>query len=385
MVKHDEQPLAGITVLDFSQFLSGPSATLRLADLGARVIKIERPDCGDICRRHYVSNTQIDGESTLFHAINRNKESFCADLKNDNDLQSVRKLIARADVVVQNFRPGVMQRIGLDYDSVKAIKPDIVYAAITGYGDSGPWVNKAGQDLLVQALSGLTFLSGNAADGPVPMGLAIADIFAGSHLTQGILACLVRKGITGEGGLVEVSMLESILDFQFEPLTVYFQDGGCEAERTASNNAHAFLGAPYGIYATADGFIALAMASIPQLGRLLGLETLSKFETPDSWFHRRDEIKSQLAEHLQRGPTSHWLSLLEPADVWCADVLDWHRLREQEGYRVLGMEQSVQRDSGLSYATTRCPIRLNGERLYYEKGSPTVGQHNQAIMKEFSL
>ncbi|MFG0255949.1 MAG: CaiB/BaiF CoA transferase family protein, partial [Rhodopirellula sp. JB053] len=369
MVEHDEQPLAGITVLDFSQFLSGPSATLRLADLGARVIKIECPDCGDICRRHYVSNTQIDGESTLFHAINRNKESFCADLKNDNDLQSVRKLIARADVVVQNFRPGVMQRIGLDYDSVKAIKPDIVYAAFTGYGDSGPWVNKAGQDLLVQALSGLTFLSGNAADGPVPMGLAIADIFAGSHLTQGILACLVRKGITGEGGLVEVSMLESILDFQFEPLTVYFQDGGCEAERTASNNAHAFLGAPYGIYATADGFIALAMASIPQLGRLLGLETLSKFETPDSWFHRRDEIKSQLAEHLQRGSTSQWLSLLEPADVWCADVLDWHRLREQEGYRVLGMEQSVQRDSGLSYATTRCPILLNGERLYYEKGS----------------
>lgn len=382
MSDSSQRPLDGITVLDFSQFLSGPSASLRLADLGARVIKIERPGSGDICRQLYVSNTELAGESTIFHAINRNKESFSADLKNPEDLQAVRQLIRKADVMLHNFRPGVMLRLGLDYGAVRSLNPGLVYGMITGYGKNGPWAGKAGQDLLLQSLSGLTWLSGNADDGPVPMGLAIADIFAGAHLVQGVLACLVRRGITGQGGLVEISMLESILDFQFEPLTVYFQDGGCEAKRTASNNAHAFLGAPYGIYQTADGYLALAMASIPQLGELLDCEPLLQFREPASWFERRDEIKSILATHLLTQPTADWLAVLEPADVWCADVLDWKRLREHGAYRVLGMEQTVRRSDGLEFATTRCPIRLNGERLYSDKGSPDIGEHNESIRRE---
>ena len=382
MTDSTQRPLDGITVLDFSQFLSGPSASLRLADLGARVIKIERPGSGDICRQLYVSDTELAGESTIFHAINRNKESFSADLKKPEDLQAVRQLIRQADVMLHNFRPGVMLRLGLDYGAVRGLNPGLVYGVITGYGKNGPWAGKAGQDLLLQSLSGLTWLSGNADDGPVPMGLAIGDIFAGAHLVQGVLACLVRRGITGQGGLVEISMLESILDFQFEPLTVYFQDGGCEAERTASNNAHAFLGAPYGIYQTADGYLALAMASIPQLGELLACEPLLQFREPAGWFEQRDEIKSILAKHLVTRPTADWLAELEPADVWCADVLDWKRLREHEAYRVLGMEQTVRRGDGLEVATTRCPIRLNGERLYSDRGSPDIGEHNESIRRE---
>ena len=140
-------PLDGITVLDFSQFLSGPSASLRLADLGARVIKIERPGLGDICRAHYVANTELDGESTLFHAINRNKESFAADLKDEFSLAEVRHLIEHADVVMHNFRPRVMQRLGIDYESVRAIKSDIIYGAISGYGADSPWSGKPGQAL----------------------------------------------------------------------------------------------------------------------------------------------------------------------------------------------------------------------------------------------
>lgn len=376
-------PLDGVTVLDFSQFLSGPSASLRLADLGARVIKIERPDSGDICRDLYVANTEIDGESTLFHAINRNKESFSADLKSADDLRAIKQLITKADVVLHNFRPGVMRRLGLNYENVHTLKPDIIYGVINGYGETGPWAGKPGQDLLLQSLSGLTYLSGNADDGPVPMGLAIADIVAGAHLAQGILACLVRKGVTGAGGRVEVSMLESILDFQFEPLTVYFQDGGCEAERTEGNNAHAYLGAPYGIYATADGHIAIAMTSIPQLGALLGCDALLDFPEPSSWFEQRDEIKAILADHLNDKSTSVWLEVLEPADIWCADVLDWQRLRAHEGYRVLEMEQIVRRGDGFEYATTRCPIRINGEKLYSDTGSPGVGEHTEVIREEF--
>lgn len=373
------KPLQDITVVDFSQFLSGPSASLRLADLGARVIKIERPGSGDICRELYVSNTVLDGESTVFHAINRNKESCAADLKQPDDAARIRELIRTADVVMHNFRPGVMERLGFDYESVRKLNPQVVYGCISGYGNEGPWRERPGQDLLAQSLAGLTWLSGNAGDGPVPMGLAVADIYTGAHLAQGILACLVRRGITGEGGLVEVSMLESLIDYQFETLTCYFQDGGQLPERTASNNAHAYLGAPYGVYRTADGYLALAMGKIPQLGELLDCPQLMAFPDPGSWFHRRDEIKAILAAHLQTRPTSAWLAVLEPADIWCAEVLDWHRLRKHEGYQVLGMEQTVRRGDGFEYLTTACPIRFDGCRPLSPIGSPRLGEHTDTV------
>ena len=246
------KPLEGILVIDLSQFLSGPSASLRLADLGARVIKVERPMSGDICRSLYVSNVQMNGESSVFHAINRNKESFAADLKNARDKARVIKLIEQADIVMHNFRPGVIDRLGLDYASISPLNPSLIYGEISGYGSEGPWANRPGQDLLVQALSGLTWLSGNKDDGPVPMGLTIVDILAGAHLVQGLLAALVRLGVNGQGAKIEVSMLESIIDFQFETITTYFEDGGQSTERSDSNNAHAYLGAPYGIYQTAE-------------------------------------------------------------------------------------------------------------------------------------
>src|SRR4029077_7974810 len=207
------KPLEGLLVLDFAQFLAGPSAAMRLADLGARVIKIERPGTGDLCRQLYISNLELDGDSTLFHSINRNKQSFAADLKKPEDFAAVRQLIGRADVLIQNFRPGVMEKIGLHYDAVKEWNPRLVYASITGYGREGPWRDKPGQDLLAQSISGVAWLSGDATQGPVPMGLAVADMLAAAHVVQGILACLVRRGISGQGGLVEVSLIESVLDF----------------------------------------------------------------------------------------------------------------------------------------------------------------------------
>ena len=185
------RPLEGLTVLEFSQFLSGPYAGLRLADLGARVIKIERPDVGDLCRNLYISDTDLEGDSTLFHAINRNKESFAANLKDPNDLQSVKKLIEKADIITQNFRPGVIERIGLDYKNVK-INPKIVYGTISGYGSDGPWSSLPGQDLLAQSRTGLVWLNGNGGEAPTPMGLAVADMLAGHTLVEGILAAVIK-------------------------------------------------------------------------------------------------------------------------------------------------------------------------------------------------
>lgn len=375
----DERPLAGLLVVDFSQFLAGPSCGLRLADLGARVIKIERPDAGDLCRRLYISDLELDGDSTLFHSINRNKESFAVDLKSRADLERVERLLARADVMIQNFRPGVIERLGLDYARVASIRPDIVYGTVTGYGNTGPWREKPGQDLLAQSLSGLTWLSGDADQGPVPMGLAVADILAGGHLTQGILACLVRRGITGKGGLVEVSLLESLLDLQFEVLTTHLNDGGKLPPRSTFHNAHAYMGAPYGIYETADGFMALAMMPIPPLAPLLDEPALAEFSDKRQWFERRDEIKRIIAERLRTQETSYWLARLEPADIWCADVLTWTRLLEHDGFKVLQMTQQITRSSGATMTTTRCPIRIDGKLLLSGKGSPTIGEHNAEI------
>jgi crotonobetainyl-CoA:carnitine CoA-transferase CaiB-like acyl-CoA transferase len=377
-------PLDGILVVDLSQFLSGPCASLRLADLGARVIKVEKPVTGDLCRQLYVSNVRLDGESTVFHAINRNKESIVLDLKTPAGIEQVKKLIRRADVVMHNFRPGVIERLGLGYESVRQLNPQVVYGQISGYGQEGPWRDQPGQDLLLQSLSGLTWLSGDAGQGPVPMGLAVADILCGMHLVQGILACLVRRSITGLGGLVDVSMLESVLDFQFEAITTYFHDGGQPTQRTASNNAHAYLGAPYGVYRTRDGYLALAMGRVPQLGELLACDALLDFPDPATWFTERDRIKAILARHLATETTAHWLSILEPADIWCAEVLDWKRLLQHDAFKVLGMLQTVERGNGTAYQTTRCPIRIDGQRLYGKKGSPDLGEDTDRITAEFN-
>ena len=189
----NDKPLKGITVLEFSQFLSGPVAGLRLSDLGAKVIKIERPGTGDLCRTLYLSDTDIGGDSTLFHAINRNKKSFSANLKDPKDIEKIKKLILKADIITQNFRPGVIERIGLDYETVKKINPKIVYGSISGYGDIGPWKDLPGQDLLAQSRSGLAWLNGNGTDAPTPMGLAAADMLAGHYLVEGILSSLVKS------------------------------------------------------------------------------------------------------------------------------------------------------------------------------------------------
>jgi CoA:oxalate CoA-transferase len=379
------RPLEGLLVLDFSQFLAGPFAATRLADLGARVIKIERPGTGDIGRQLYISNLSLDGDSTLFHSINRNKESYAADLKNPEDLARVRKLIERADVLIQNFRPGVMERIGLGSEACIQLNPRLVYGIVTGYGRTGPWVERPGQDLLAQSASGLVWLNGNADQPPMPFGLAVADLTASAHLVQGLLAALVRRGITGRGGVVEVSLLESILDLQFEVTTTFLNDGGKLPQRSAVNNGHAYLGAPYGIYATADGFLALAMGSVLRLGELLELPVLANYKDPAMWFTHRDEIKTHLANHLKTRPTRAWLDRLEPADYWCAEVLSWPRLWETEAFKTLDFVQEVVRDEGPSLRTTRCPITIDGQRFKSRRGAPRVGQHTNAIQTEFAL
>ena len=382
-----ELPLTGLVVVDMSQFLSGPYCSLRLMDLGARVIKIERPDGGDLSRRLYLSDTEIGGDSTIFHAINRGKESFAVDLKSEADLKALRALLAKADVMIQNFRPGVIERLGLDYEHVKSLNPRLVYASISGYGEEGPWVKRPGQDLLAQSRSGVMWLNGDEDQGPVPFGLAIADMLAGAACAQGILAALVRRGVTNKGSKVETSLLEALVDFQFEVLTTHLNDGGRLPRRSSFRSAHAYLSAPYGVYPAKDGFLAIAMTPIPKLAGLLELEQeLSAYsDRPASWFTARDEIKAIIAQRIATRSVSEWLAVLEPADIWCAKVLNWPELLESDGFAVLDMLQTVTREDNVSIRTTRSPLRVNGRRTKVERAAPRIGEHSEKIRKDFGL
>ena len=379
------RPLEGLTVLEFSQFLSGPYAGLRLSDLGARVIKIERPEVGDLCRTLYISDTDLEGDSTLFHAINRNKESFSANLKDPKDLELVKKLIAKADIITQNFRPGVIERIGLDYESVKKINPQIVYGSISGYGSDGPWKDLPGQDLLAQSRTGLVWLNGNGGEAPTPMGLAVADMLAGHSLVEGILAGVIKRFRTNEGCHIETSLVEALLDFQFEVLTTYFNDGNRKPVRSKYNNAHAYLSAPYGIYKTKDGYVAIAMTPLPKLGELLDLEFLKNLHDQKIWFTERDEIKKKIGDWVVNQSTQEILKILEPADIWCAEVLDWENMLEHEGFKKLDMTQRIKSLDGLDIKTLRCPIRVDGEIFKSDLAAPKVGQDNEKIIKEMDL
>ncbi len=379
------KPLEGLTVLEFSQFLSGPYAGLRLADLGARVIKIERPEVGDLCRNLYISDTDLEGDSTLFHAINRNKESFAANLKDAKDIELVKKLIEKADIITQNFRPGVIERIGLDYKNVKKINPKIVYGTISGYGSDGPWSSLPGQDLLAQSRTGLVWLNGNGGEAPTPMGLAVADMLAGHTLVEGILAAVIKRFRTDNGSHVETSLVEALLDFQFEVLTTYFNDGNRKPQRSSYNNAHAYLSAPYGIYKTSNGYIAIAMTPLPQLGELLDLNSIKDLHDQKEWFTKRDEIKKDIGDWIEKQTTEHWLSILEPADIWCAKVLDWETMVKHEGFKILDMVQRIKRDDGLDIETLRCPIKIDGEIFKSNKAAPKIGNDNNSIMKEFGI
>ncbi|RMD89548.1 MAG: CoA transferase [Alphaproteobacteria bacterium] len=376
-----DRPLEGLRVLDFAQFLAGPVAAMRLGDLGAEVIKIERPEGGDLCRSMVVNDQRLGEDSLVFHAFNRGKKSVAADLKSERDLAMVRRLVATADVMIHNFRPGVMERIGLDYPSVRALNPGIVYGAVSGYGPVGPWARKPGQDLVVQALSGITWLTGNAGDGPVPTGFAMLDVATAGNLVQGILACLLRRARTGRGGLVEVNLLSTALDLTFEQFTCFLNDGLRPPRRHAIGNANPYQPAPYGVFRTADGHVAIAMTPLSTLAEALSAPEIAAFPQ-DQAFARRDEIKAVIARRLAAGPTADWVERLEARGIWCAPVLDWPQFVETEGFRALDPVIEIATPEGQKARTTACPIRIDGVAPTLDAPAPALGAHTKEVLSD---
>jgi CoA:oxalate CoA-transferase len=383
-----QAPLDGVVVLDFSQYLAGPLAAVRLGDLGARIIKVERP-AGDAGRGLAFAARFVDGESLNFHVLNRGKEGFVADLKEPSNLDEVRRLIRRADVLIHNFRPGVMERLGLGYEQVQELNPQVVYAAISGYGEEGPWRERPGQDLLAQATAGLPWLSGTEGDPPVPVGISIADLVTSCHVAQGITALLYRRSRTGKGGLVQTSLLEAALDMQVELISAYLSDPSLEIKRGPTYAASGFIAAPYGVYPTTDGYLAVAMAPVDRLGELLGLPGLATRSDPARWWDDQGEIAQELGTCFATRPTAAWLELLEQSSIWCAPVLHLDELIASEGFASLGMAQELELRSSDSrgaesrrWRTLRGPLRIDGRGLATGRGAPSLGEHTEAIRRE---
>mgnify|MGYP003042596703 CR=1 FL=1 len=267
----------------------------------------------------------------------------------------------------------------MDYDSVSAINPRLIYAEISGYGKEGVWKNKPGQDLLLQSITGLAYTTGNGNNGPVPFGIAMADILSGAQLVQGIIAALIRRQKKGIGALIEISLMESLLDFQFELFTTYYASNQ-QPERSYSSNRHSLLGAPYGVYKTADGYIALAMMDIQVMAKAINCKALQEFSNEEN-FANRDEIKMILSTHLSFQPTQYWLTRLQQEGLWAMEIFDWEKMMEHDAYKCLHMEQTLDA-GGKDIITTRCPIRINGRRLYSDKPAPKLGEHNEKVIRE---
>jgi CoA:oxalate CoA-transferase len=353
-------PLNDITVLEFSQYMSGSVSGLRLADLGARVYRIEIIPEGKGDHSIDIGNSRLDKDLLSYHAINRNKEHYLLNLHDSEDRELINKLIEKADVLVDNMRSELMKRYGLDHETLLAENQSLVYAKITGYGSQGPWKNKQSQDLLVQAVSGLTYTTGNSVDNPMEFSLPIAEYTCGNQAVQAILAALIRRNKTGKGAFVELSLLESLLDLQFEFLTTYFASGELP-DRSLSNSGHALLGAPYGLYETKNGYLALAMIPLTKLNKVLCNEELESFTQEES-FSRRDEIKKLVAGSLKEKDSEYWLEKFRALDLWVMPVLNWKELSDSDVYRKMNWEQTVQ-NHDLKIVTGRCPIKINGKHL----------------------
>ncbi|HSD73808.1 MAG TPA: CoA transferase [Steroidobacteraceae bacterium] len=369
-------PLHGIRVLDFTALLQGPLATQVLADLGADVVKLEKQD-GEWMRKYGIFMARTHGETDAFLAFNRNKRSVEIDLRDEADRERILELVDRADVVVENFRPGVMDRAGLGYETLRKRNPQLIYAASSGYGQTGPYAKRPGQDYLVQALTGATWLNGRRGDPPFLNALAVTDQYTGLHLVVAILAALQHRNRTGEGQRVDVDLLSCVLALQQQELTVYLNHGN-SFERPEENVGHPGITAPCGIYQTQDGYLMLAMFPCPKLGTILGVEWLAPYDTNEKMFEARDIVHRLLSAHFAGHTTQYWIELLSANDVWCAPVQTYADLRNdpQIAHKRLFWEIPYA-DTHKTYQTVGSPFTFSASPVSVRCGAPRAGQHTE--------
>jgi crotonobetainyl-CoA:carnitine CoA-transferase CaiB-like acyl-CoA transferase len=370
-----------IRVLDFTQMMMGPWATQFLGDMGADVIKIERPGLGEWERGLRAMGDLLDGQSPFFLAMNRNKRSVALNLKDPRAREIVLRLAGDADLVVENFRPGVMARLGLGYDDVAKVNPAIVYVSGSGFGQTGPYVDRPGQDLLIQAMSGLAAYGGRAGDLPTPSGSSIVDASTALLLAFSSMVGLVHRLRTGEGQHIDVSLFDTAVALQCQEIAAYLNMER-RFERSDAGIAGAWLAAPFGIYRTADGHLALAMGSLPLLGELLEEPRLTEYDDPRRAYDDRDEVYGIVQERLTARTTRAWVDLLATRDVWCAPVQSFDRLVEDPQIAHNNLLTTVEHPNGGDLRVVGVPMRFSRTPGSVRSGPPGVGQHTDDVLAE---
>jgi len=362
--------LQGIRVVSFNHFLAGPAGAQILGDLGADVVAVE-PLTGAFQRNWAVAGHFVDGQSVNHLATGRNKRSLAVDLKSEAGRAVVEKLVARADVVMENFRPGAMARLGFGPDRLLADYPRLIYAAVTGYGATGPEADRPGQDLLVQAMSGLAAHTGRADGPPVPVGSVVIDQHAAALYALGILAALMRRDRTGRGGLVETSLLQAAVDLQGESITAWMNGAPREGPRGPDGTAAWFSPGGYGIHATSDGHIAVSMALPGVLGAALGIAELEGMEEARA-FAERARITRAVAAALAALTLAEACERLDAAGIWNAPVEDYDDLAANPQIAHLGALPEVP-------GATGAPVTLVGHPVQYDGAAPPVRRPPQAL------
>ncbi len=375
-------PLAGVKVLDLTQIMAGPMCTMLLADMGADVIKVERPGSGDDTRR--MGSRYANGFAAGFLALNRNKRSIALDLRAEAGKRVFRRLAAATDVVVENFRPGVMERLELGYDALAALNPRLVYASISGFGGSGPYRSRGGFDLVAQGMSGLMSITGFPDGPPAKVGVPITDIGAGSFTAFGILAAYIHAQRTGQGQQVDASLLEAGIAFTVWESAEYFAIGEVPGPLGSAHRVNA----PYQALRTSDGYINIGAASQPtweQFCRAIGQEALiadARYREPNDRKARESELAELLEGILSEHTTDYWMEHLESAGVVAGPILNMEQVYGNEQVLAREMKVALTDENGDEFNNIGVPVKLSATPGRIRQRAPALGQHTRAVLRE---
>jgi len=380
-----ERALEDVTILDFSHLLQGPFCTQQLADMGANVIKIERPGTGDLFRSMTFNNRWLGGsESPNFLAWNRNKRSLALNLKSEEARELVFKLAKDADIVVQNFRPGVMKRLGYGYEDFKKINPKIIYCSGSGYGESGPYLTRPGQDMLLQGLTGLMAATGQADAPPTPVGSGFSDQIGAMNMTYGILAALYWRERSGEGQEINIDLLSGMLAHQSQEMLMAMNFNQ-DFSRPSSGIGHPGMDAPFGVYPTSDGWVTIAMSPFDKLIDVLGDESLADYNDPTQLFEKRDEIWSKLAELTKKWTTADLMQAMLDVDIWCGEVQSHLQAAQDPQVQHINAISEYQHPVAGKVKVVAPPVKMSATPASIDRPAPQIGEHTREILVDFGL
>lgn len=381
-----DKALSGVTILDFSHLLQGPFATQLLGDMGADVIKIERVGTGDMFRGMTFFAKWVGGsESPCFLAWNRNKRSIALNLKSPKIHAIILEMAKKADIVVQNFRPGVLARLGYGYDDFKAVNPRIIYCSGSGYGEEGPYVDRPGQDMLVQGLSGLITNTGRGDQAPVPAGSGMADQIGSMNMVYGILSALYYREKTGKGQKIEVNLLAGMLAHLSQEYVAVL-NLGIDFVRPNSGIGHPGAAAPFGIYETKDrGYISIAMSPFKTLYEALDAPELAVYDNQKTLFEKRDEIWEKVNIETRKFGTAALLDRLLAVDIWCAEVKDIRTAAIDPQVEHMGMLTEYEHPKVGTVKVVAPAVTMSETPPAISRPAPLVGEHGREILRQFGI